>query len=152
VRSSRSHLPSLFFRRARFRATGAAGSNQLAAARLCRDGTLVQYWNLARLSADGLLPAPTTRDLAGYRRSCGFSELALRRGGSSWNLSLQGQMGSSTGWVSFRHKMRRNANGFHLEAQKAAKAVGFPRQLAAQLVGALCENRRQCLRTFGKLP
>jgi anti-sigma regulatory factor (Ser/Thr protein kinase) len=91
---------------------------------------------LARLSADGLLPAPTRATWLDIGEAAAFG-VALRRGGSSWTCPFRKMGFYRLGEVPPQDETKRN--GFHLEAQKAAKAVGFPRQLAAQLVGALCE-------------
>lgn len=91
---------------------------------------------LARLSARGVLPAPTRAawlDL-GEMKALGA---ALRSGRSSWMCPI-----SKAGFYRLgdeRPEDEMECNGFHLEAQKAARAVGFSRQLAAQLVGAFLE-------------
>jgi anti-sigma regulatory factor (Ser/Thr protein kinase) len=91
---------------------------------------------LARLSVDGLLPAPTRAIWLDMGEAAAFAA-ALRRGRSSWTCPF-----NKTGFYRLDEAPPHDEterNGFHLEAQKAAKAVGFPRQLAAQLVGAFCE-------------
>ena len=91
---------------------------------------------LARISAGGLLPAPTRAAWLDLGETAAFGA-ALRSGRSSWTCPV-----SKTGFYRLgneRPEDETECNGFHLEAQKAARAVGFPRQLAAQLVGAFLE-------------
>lgn len=91
---------------------------------------------LARIAAEGLLPPPTRAawlDL-GYVEK--FAA-ALRSGRSTWTCPV-----SRSGFHRLRDERPDDdteSNGFHLEAQKAAHGIGFPRQLAAQLVGAFLE-------------
>jgi hypothetical protein len=91
---------------------------------------------LARLSASGLLPPPTRASWLDLGDAAAFGR-ALRAGRSSWICPV-----SKTGFLKLGEALLEDEterNGFHLEAQKAAKAVGFPRQLAAQLIGAFDE-------------
>jgi hypothetical protein len=91
---------------------------------------------LARLSTDGWLPAPTRATWLDLGEVAAFGA-ALRSGRSSWICPIR-----KTGFYRLGDAPPQDdaeRNGFHLGAQRAAKAVGFARQLAAQLVGAFEE-------------
>jgi anti-sigma regulatory factor (Ser/Thr protein kinase) len=91
---------------------------------------------LARLSTSRLLQAPTRANWLALDDAAGFGG-ALRRGRMIWS-SHDRRLGFLR-MRSSRPDDETEENAFKLEAQLAAVAVGFPRKLAAQLVGAFEE-------------
>lgn len=91
---------------------------------------------LARLSTAGLLPPPSRANWLALDDAADFGK-ALGEGRTSWSCRLR-----HLGFLrmrSSRPEDETEENAFKLEAQRAAHTVGFPRKLAAQLIGAFEE-------------
>ncbi len=95
---------------------------------------------LERLSASGLLPQPSRAGWLALEDVAALSD-ALGQGRTIWTCRQR-----HTGFLRMRpaqpedgSEAQTEETGFKLEAQRAAGAVGFPRKLAAQLVGAFEE-------------
>jgi anti-sigma regulatory factor (Ser/Thr protein kinase) len=93
---------------------------------------------LARLSSAGLLPAPSKADWLALNGMEAIGD-ALRAGRTSWTCRVR-----NIGFLKLASSPPEDEAeeiSFGLAAQKAAVANGFPRRLAAQLVGAFGEMR-----------
>jgi anti-sigma regulatory factor (Ser/Thr protein kinase) len=91
---------------------------------------------LARLSTSGLLPPPSRANWLTLDDAAGFGR-ALGEGRTIWTCRER-----HLGFLRMRPIQpddETEENTFKLEAQRAAHTVGFPRKLAAQLVGAFEE-------------
>jgi anti-sigma regulatory factor (Ser/Thr protein kinase) len=91
---------------------------------------------LARLSTSGLLPPPSRANWLTLDDAAGLGS-AIGEGRTIWTCREQ-----HLGFLrmrAVRPEDETEENVFKLEAQRAAHAVGFPRKLAAQLVGAFEE-------------
>jgi anti-sigma regulatory factor (Ser/Thr protein kinase) len=105
-------------------------------ARAFRFHALGPILELARLSASGLLPPPSQANWLSLDDAADLGR-ALGEGRTTW-WCRQRHLGFLR-MRSTRPEDETEENAFKLEAQRATHAVGFPRKLAAQLVGAFEE-------------
>jgi anti-sigma regulatory factor (Ser/Thr protein kinase) len=95
---------------------------------------------LARLSTSRLLPPPSRASWLALDDAVGLSN-ALIQGHTIWTCRQRqlGYLRMRAAQPDVGSDAQANETGFKLEAQRAAHAAGFPRKLAAQLVGAFEE-------------